>query len=59
MVSSADRMKSSTFDVQAISFILSINSNGHNIDPCGIPLTISRNLESNPLYETYCVLLLK
>ena len=40
VVSSANNMKSSTFEVYVISFTYNIKRRGPNIEPCGTPLQV-------------------
>ena len=52
VVSSANKMKSSTFDVYVISLTYNIKRSGPSIEPCGTPHEISPKSEVQLSYYT-------
>ena len=54
LVSSANNMGYTIFDIQAISLIYSKNNNGPRIEPCGTPHVTVLFVDSIPLNTTYC-----
>ena len=59
VVSSANNIKSSTFEVYVISFTYNIKRRGPSIEPCGTPHVIFPGSEVQLLNVTNCVLLLR
>ena len=59
VVSSANNIKSSTFEVYVISFTYYIKRRGPSIESCGTPHVIFPGSEVQLLNATYCVLLLR
>ena len=58
VVSSANNVKSSTFEVYVISFTYNIKRRGPSIEPCETPQIVFPGSEVHLLNATYCVLLL-